>query len=82
MTTAQAHHSATGGDNPDWAHWYAERMMGGVNETLGVSLEFHELAHWLLEADRRYRSDDQDEGWPKAYARWMIEDFDQGRLGR
>ena len=56
-------------------------MLEDVNQTLDASLEFHELAHWLLGADRRYRADDQDEGWPKAYAHWMIEDFDQGRLG-
>lgn len=75
VATARAHHSATGGDNPDWAHWYAERMLDDVNATLATSVEFHALAHWLLDADRRYRSDDQEEGWPKAYARWMIEDF-------
>ena len=73
--TARAHHNATGGDNPDWAHWYARRMLDDVNETLGSAMDAEHLAHWLIAADRRYRSDDQDEGWPKAYARWLIEDF-------
>ncbi len=75
VATARAHHNATGGDNPDWAHWYAKRMIDDVNATLGKSLEFDDLADWLLGADRRYRSDDQHEGWPKAYARWLIEDL-------
>lgn len=75
ISTARAHHAATGGDNPDWAHWYAERLLGDVNDSLGANLDLHGLAHWLIDADRRYRSDDQEEGWPKAYARWLIEDF-------
>ncbi len=75
VDTARAHHAATGGVNPEWATWYSARLVDAVNEALGSQLDQGELHDWLVAADLRYRSDDQDEGWPKAYARWLIEDF-------
>jgi hypothetical protein len=33
VTTAKAHHKATGGVNPQWAEWYAEHLITDVNRT-------------------------------------------------
>ena len=72
VDTARAHHAATGGINAQWAQWYAERMVGDLNELTGTGLEADELAAWLTEADQRYRSEDQPRSWPKMYATWLL----------
>ena len=72
VRTAQAHHEATGGVNPAWAQWYAERLVNDLNEVLGSEMEVDGLADWLTEADRRYREEPQDHSWPKAYAAWLM----------
>lgn len=72
VSTAQAHHEATGGANPGWARWYAERLVDDVNDVLGSDMDVDELTGWLTEADRRYRDEPQDHSWPKAYAAWLI----------
>lgn len=70
--TAKAHHEATGGVNPRWARWYAERLIDDLNEALQSDMDLDELEQWLIEADRRYRAEPQTESWPKVYARWLI----------
>lgn len=74
VDTANAHHEATGGTNPNWAEWYAERLLDPVNELLGSEMSLAELTAWLVEADRRYRDEEPDRSWPKAYANWMLAD--------
>ena len=76
VATARAHHEATGGVNPGWAEWYAERLIDDVNAVVPTEMTIKELTRWLEEADRRYRSQDQDKSWPKAYAEWLLDDFD------
>ena len=81
VRTAQAHHEATGGTNPEWALWYAEHVAGDINQVLGAAMEVGELAAWLEGADRRYREEPQEHSWPKAYAAWLMaehESADQG----
>ncbi len=72
ITTADAHHEATGGVNPQWAGWYAEHLIGDVNRVLDADMSVEELAAWLIEADRRYREEDPEMSWPKAYASWLL----------
>lgn len=73
--TARAHHEATGGINPDWAMWYAERLIeDGVNEPLDRDMTADELSSWLAEADRRYKREEPHMSWPRAYAKWLVED--------
>ena len=72
ITTAKAHHEATGGVNPQWATWYAERLVDDRNEALGTNMDVDELTEWLGDADHRYRAEPQDESWPKLYARWLV----------
>lgn len=72
ITTARAHHEATGGANPNWAEWYAARLVDDVNNATGSQMSTADLAEWLVAADRRYRSEDQEVSWPKAYASWLL----------
>ena len=72
ITTAKAHHEATGGVNPQWAEWYAERLVGDVNRVLNAEMSVDELAEWLIGADRRYREEGPELSWPKAYASWLL----------
>ena len=73
VATARAHHEATGGVNPGWADWYAERLVDDVNPILGSDMTVADLSEWLVEADRRYRAEEQTESWPKAYATWLLD---------
>lgn len=75
IDTAKAHHEATGGVNPQWARWYAERMVDDLNQELDTSLEVDQLEQWLIAADIRYREEPRDESWPKMYARWLIAEY-------
>jgi hypothetical protein len=72
IRTAKAHHAATGGVNPDWPSWYAEHALDEINELLDYEMSVTELASWLEEADRRYRVEEPEESWPKAYATWLL----------
>ena len=74
VRTAQAHHAATGGVNPQWAEWYAEKMVDELNQAQSRQWSTSDLAAWLTAADERYRSSDQDVSWPHAYADWMLEE--------
>lgn len=76
VATARAHHEATGGVNPEWADWYAERLIDDVNRLLASEMDADELARWLTDADRRYRDEEPDISWPKAYASWLLGDAD------
>jgi hypothetical protein len=75
VTTAKAHHAATGGVNPRWARWYAERLVVDLNEALSADMSVDQLEEWLTAADERYRSEPQEQSWPKAYAAWLRTGF-------
>ena len=77
VAAARAHHEATGGVNPQWADWYAENLIDDVNDVVGSEMSVAELSEWLVEADRRYRAEDQSVSWPKAYASWLLGDSPQ-----
>jgi hypothetical protein len=73
VETARAHHAATGGPDPDWAKWYAERARDDVKRILGAEITTADLADWLAAADRRYTQESPDLSWPRAYATWLLE---------
>jgi len=75
VATARAHHAATGGVNPRWARWYAERLVDDLNTALGAEMNADQLEEWLKKADERYRDQPQELSWPKAYAAWLRADF-------
>lgn len=72
VTTAKAHHAATGGVNPRWARWYAEHLIDDLNASLDVHFDVDQLEAWLIDADVRYRQGPQTASWPKAYASWLV----------
>lgn len=72
IETAKAHHEATGGVNPQWANWYAERLIEPVRDLVDRNMELDALVAWLEEADRRYREEEPEVSWPKAYAGWLL----------
>lgn len=76
IETARAHHEATGGINPQWAEWYAARLITPVRQLVHEEMEVDDLAQWLEEADRRYQEEEPDVSWPKAYAGWLLQDAD------
>lgn len=75
IETAEAHHEATGGPNPQWADWYANRMIDSLREVSGTEMTETELRDWLVAADRRFRAEPQEKKWPMAYAEWMAEEL-------
>lgn len=76
IETAQAHHQATGGVNPQWANWYAERLLEPVNELVSSNMSVDDLVAWLQAADKRYQEEAPEVSWPKAYAGWLLETSD------
>jgi hypothetical protein len=44
VTTAKAHHKATGGVNPQWAECYTEHLITDVNRVLNADMSVDELA--------------------------------------
>lgn len=73
IDTAKAHHVATVGVNPQWANWYAERLIEPMRDLVDRDMGVDDLAAWLEEADRRYRDEAPEVSWPKAYAGWLLE---------
>ncbi len=73
IDTARAHHETTGGVNPQWAQWYAERLVEPVRELVDEDMTVDTLAGWLEDADKRYQEESPEVSWPKAYASWLLE---------
>jgi hypothetical protein len=76
ITTAKAHHAATGGVNAQWAEWYADRLHADLNRLVGTDLTVDQIADWLTRADVRYRAEEPDVSWPKAYTAWFLAEVD------
>jgi hypothetical protein len=74
--TASAHHEATGGPDEDWAGWYAEFLVGKIDEHVGSSPDVETIKAWMIAADERHRGQDADvRYWPTLYARYILEDY-------
>lgn len=76
VATGGAHHDATG-DRPDhdWSEWYAEYLSGKIDGIVGFSPDVETIRRWLLTSDERYRTEEPDEAWPSAYARYILDDY-------
>jgi hypothetical protein len=71
---ARDHHEAHGGGPaPDWARWYAARIDGEIDEHVGFQPTVDQIAAWLTEADRRYRSEQPEIKWPYFYAELILD---------
>jgi len=76
----EAHHVVyriTDGDDPDWASWYADWLLGlsELPELLGSTPVRSHLVHALVELERRYADEAPDEPWPDWYAARLVERF-------
>ena len=80
--TAHAHHEATGGENPDWARWYAESMYDELMGILNAQITVQTVEGWLVWADEKYQALETDESWPRWYAMWFLEWDQKASAGR
>jgi len=70
---AETHHTVyriTDGEDPDWASWYADWLLGlsELPELLGHRPVRSHLVHALVELDRRFVASGVSEGWEAWYA--------------
>jgi hypothetical protein len=70
---AEAHHVVyriTDGDDPDWASWYADWLLGHseLPELLGTAPVRSHLVHALVQFDRDYTAAGSQERWEDWYA--------------
>ena len=77
---AETHHTVyriTGGDDPDWASWYADWLLklSELPAGLGAAPVRSHLVHALVQLDRDYLAAGPDERWEDYYARRLVERF-------
>ena len=70
---AETHHVVyriTGGDDPDWASWYADWLLNlsELPELLGSKPVRSHLVHALVQLDRDYTAASPAERWEDWYA--------------
>ena len=71
---ARDHHEEHGGEPaPNWADWYANWLVGKIDAHVGFEPTVEEITEWLVEADRRYRSEEPDIKWPYFYAELILD---------
>ena len=69
----ETHHTVyriTDGEDPDWASWYADWLLGHseLPELLGTAPVRSHLVHALVQLDRDYTAAGQQERWEDWYA--------------
>jgi len=77
---AETHHVVfriTDGDDPDWASWYADWLLGHseLPDLLGAAPVRSHLVHALVDLDRGYESERPSERWEDFYARELLARF-------
>jgi hypothetical protein len=77
---AETHHAVyriTDGDDPDWASWYADWLLGlsELPDVLGTRPVRSQLVHALVEIDREYTSAERSERFEDWYAARLVERF-------
>jgi hypothetical protein len=77
---AETHHVVfriTDGDDPDWASWYADWLLGHseLPDLLGAAPVRSHLVHALVDLDRGYESERPSERWEDFYALELIDRF-------
>jgi hypothetical protein len=81
---AETHHVVyriVDGDDPDWASWYADWLLGlsELPDELGTKPVRSHLVHALVELDREHSAAGSEERWEEFYARGLRERFGAGR---
>jgi hypothetical protein len=65
-----------GGDDPDWALWYADWLVGlsPLEDVLGAELTRADLTFLLVGLARDHAAEAPDEPWETYYARGIVAD--------
>ena len=77
---AETHHRVyriTGGEDPDWASWYADWLLNlsELPDLLGSRPVRSELVYMLVGLDKEYAERGTNEPWENHYARALVEHF-------
>jgi hypothetical protein len=77
---AETHHVVyriTGGEDPDWASWYADWLinLSELPDTLGRKPVRSELVYMLVALDKEYTDESPAERWEDHYARRLLDHF-------
>lgn len=85
--TAEAHHEATaateateatGGEDPDWAMWYARHLAASLTAALEIELSHAELACILMQAAEEHQARAPERPWAQYYGELIVERFREG----
>jgi hypothetical protein len=84
---AETHHIVyriTDGDDPDWASWYADWLLGlsELPEVLDTRPVRSHLVYALVGLDREFTADERNERWEDWYAARLSADFSADKLER
>jgi glutaredoxin len=69
----QAHHAATGGDDPDWPIWYADHLQEPFAQRLDMNFHKSQLIYCLMNADFEHQARSPDSEWTEYYADQLLE---------
>jgi hypothetical protein len=77
---AETHHVVyriAGGDDPDWASWYADWLLtlSELPQLLTKEPVRSHLVHLLVQLDRDYTAQEPQERWEDWYARELLDQW-------
>ena len=78
IETAEAHHkafSATEGEDPDWAIWYADHLLENMRNLLKANFTKSELIYLLVKVDKEMRINAPGVEWHSYYARFFLDSY-------
>jgi glutaredoxin len=76
--TAGAHHrafAATGGEDADWAIWYADRLQQPLSAMLGVPMSRSRIVFCLIFVENERQARNPQPSWAEYYADHFLERF-------
>jgi hypothetical protein len=68
-------HASTGGENPEWARWYADHLAQPLGAALGRTFSAERLAQDLAAVDAEHRARAPEADWPDYYAEWFLDRY-------
>jgi hypothetical protein len=71
---AKEHHDEfieVGGEDPDWAKWYADRLVSPLEKILDRSFDSQKLAQTLSDLDKEYRNNNPQISWQEYYSNYF-----------
>lgn len=79
----QAHHAAfaaVDGADPEWAEWYAQRLVAPFEDLIRPGIEAGEIADWLSDLEDRRLAEAPDADWARFYAKEIMQMTDETAL--